>query len=368
MNINRHNYEEFFILYLDNELSQEERSHVELFLQAHPDLAEELAMLQRAKLVPDNELVYAGKETLMINSGHSFITLNNYEEWLLLYTDNELSAEERTAVEKFISLNPAIKQELEVLQKTILQPEKIVYFNKESLYRKEETKRRVVPIRWQRLAAAAILLFALGTSIFYITSHKASGDKSLAGTTGKEPKINKAVPDPDSSLTRNNQKTESIDPNHTGNPAVGIQTKESTTDLVKTTTIKENKVRVPNKEIVKEEPVTAVNNSNPNNLPEPKYNRNINGNIEQQPIAFVDPASTKALTNQQENKPYIDVTPPTSVSFNDRTTEVANDQPEKRSKLRGLLRKVTRTFEKTTNIKATDENDRLLVAGLAIQL
>jgi hypothetical protein len=46
------------------------------------------------------------------------------------------------------------------------------------------------------------------------------------------------------------------------------------------------------------------------------------------------------------------------------------EQPNgKKNKLRGFFRKVTRTFEKRTNIKATDDDDdRLLIAGLAIKL
>ena len=35
--------------------------------------------------------------------------------------------------------------------------------------------------------------------------------------------------------------------------------------------------------------------------------------------------------------------------------------------IRGFLRKVTRTIEKRTNIKATDDDGRLLIAGLAIK-
>ena len=50
MSINRHNYEEFFILYLDNELSSEHRRQVELFVEQHPDLGEELQLLEQTRL------------------------------------------------------------------------------------------------------------------------------------------------------------------------------------------------------------------------------------------------------------------------------------------------------------------------------
>jgi hypothetical protein len=51
MNINRHNYEEYFILYMDNELDSDDRRMVEAFVLQHPDLKEELDILCfRAKL------------------------------------------------------------------------------------------------------------------------------------------------------------------------------------------------------------------------------------------------------------------------------------------------------------------------------
>ena len=48
-------------------------------------------------------------------------------------------------------------------------------------------------------------------------------------------------------------------------------------------------------------------------------------------------------------------------------TETDEDDGRK-NKLRGFFRKVTRTFEKRTNIDPTDNDDRLLVGGLAIKL
>src|ERR1700694_4023430 len=113
MRIDRQNYEEYFILYVDNELTAAQRVLVEEFAQKHPDLEEELVLLYQSTLTPDKNVVFAGKEELLKEESISFVDLSNYEEALLLYVDNELPAEEKLRVEKLAEQNPQIKRELE---------------------------------------------------------------------------------------------------------------------------------------------------------------------------------------------------------------------------------------------------------------
>ena len=63
MNIDRHNYEEYFLLYIDNELSVDQKKQVELFVQENPDLEEELVMLKQSRLIPDDSIVFDRKHS-----------------------------------------------------------------------------------------------------------------------------------------------------------------------------------------------------------------------------------------------------------------------------------------------------------------
>ena len=66
------------------------------------------------------------------------MNLNNYEAYLLLYIDNELSIEERKEVEIFIKANPVYEAELNKLMQTKLPLDHIVFEDKVLLYRFEE--------------------------------------------------------------------------------------------------------------------------------------------------------------------------------------------------------------------------------------
>ena len=166
---------------MDNELSSNDRRMVEAFIQTNPDLKDELDTLLQYKLEPDSTIIYNRKEELLIPlvngiKEEAAISLQNYEEWLVLYTDNELSPAQRIQVENFVATTPAAQKEFEWLQKSKVQPDiAIVFANKKVLYRKEE-KVRALPPRWWRYAAAAVLLLATGLASVIIINNKSNGE------------------------------------------------------------------------------------------------------------------------------------------------------------------------------------------------
>jgi len=367
MTINRHNYEEFFILYLDNELSSADRRQVDLFVQQHPDLGEELQMLQQTRLDSDPSIVFEGKESLMQLPSLELINSNNYEEWLVQYIDNELNDEQNASVEVYAASNPAAGAALDILLKTKLQPENsITFFNKEILYRREEAPvRGIVPVMWWRVAAAVLLLIALTIGGFtFFKNNSATPDKGIAKTKGTQnvttPQIAK-------------EKKEDVEEKSSlaqTNPDQSDEIKNSTpknnneaTFAKKTTNRQENmKTSVEN-----DVPVIAYvgHGKNGNDLPEPTYNPNMAG--APIPTELAD-TEKPGLTNSLENNSHPLVTSASLTSLKNTENPEEGNEPENKTKFRGLLRKITRTFEKTTNIKATDEQDRLLVAGLSIRL
>lgn len=151
--ISRHNYEEFFLMYVDNELSAGERAEVELFVQQNADLAVEFEILQQTVLPPEDRFVFEDKNIL--EKSVNDIGAQNYEEYFLLYVDKELNKNENESVEKFVLQHPQFQDAFTLLKQTVLEPEAITFPDKQSLYRKEE--RRVIPMAWKQFAVAAAL-------------------------------------------------------------------------------------------------------------------------------------------------------------------------------------------------------------------
>jgi len=171
--ITRNNYEELFLLYVDNELSPADRQAVERFVEEHPDLKEEWELLLQCRINPDEMPSFPDKEQLMRSeapgSQPPLIHAGNYEPWFLSYVDNELDTPSRQAVIDFVRRHPEKNSELQRLQRTVSAPDRsIVFPNKELLYRREEGRtRKIAWLPFAGIAAAALILGAVGLLIFH---------------------------------------------------------------------------------------------------------------------------------------------------------------------------------------------------------
>lgn len=162
ININNNNYEAFFLDFWENTLSKDARKMLSQFLEANPELQDEFLDFRDAldiKLDADQSIKYPSKQNLIkpeVISTKS-INQNNFEDFLIGFIENDLTAPQKAEFKEFMSLNSQLVSDLELYRKTILKPEKeFVFPDKESLKQKESGK--LISFWLYATAVAAMLL------------------------------------------------------------------------------------------------------------------------------------------------------------------------------------------------------------------
>lgn len=374
MIINRHNYEEFFILFIDNELDMEERRHVELFVQQNPDLKEELDLLIQTKLIPEPHIVIEDKNELFRTTENTAITMFNYEEWLILYLDNELTASEKTAVESFITSHPGIKTEFEIFSRARLQPEEgIVFSDKDLLYRRSEKVRFIQMRRWK--VAAAILILGIGISTLFILNNRRSSSGPVATHEIKDAGklTNQSVFQKNSEITKNSSLAENDNKNE-----ILIETLQQQPEKIlnpgQENNIPATQKNIPVKLIEplnKEVPLIA-DNSLSNNLPSSLNNPNIKINeVTSVPEIAITEIPSQIVAHQPEIPVVTNTSDQPYINTNDVEKSNVNNagiEDDTNNKSRGLFRKLSRFFERTTKINPANDDDRVLIGVVAVKL
>jgi cytoskeletal protein RodZ len=345
-------------------------------------------MMKQVKLRPD-AISFLGKEALLKPENAGFINETNYEEFFLLYVDGELTAAERREVESFAATKPQFQQELNLLLQTKVEPAHEVVFPDKSLLYKEEKKRPVIVIGWQRIVAvAAMLVLALG--IFWLSGNNTGTEKPdtvVKTETGQQQQGNDAnandatgannatkVNDPNSiAATKEQQsngpgvKSQFADAN---SPApqnqVVVQTKQDKANRQVDANNRKYDAAVKNDQQLAYEPnkvntvtdadegtgkalatveVAGIERNSANNVSTALQTANVNSGV-------------RALGQAVRTVAYIE---------EDDNVYIANTTVDRKNKLRGLFRKVTRVFEKTTNLPAVEEKG-ILIGNLEIAL
>ncbi|MDQ3279727.1 MAG: hypothetical protein M3Q06_15480 [Bacteroidota bacterium] len=339
------NYEEWFVLYMDDELTASEKAAVDNFLLLHPHLQEELELLLSTKL-PADETVFPDKASLQAHA----MRLNTVDEALLLYIDNELSATEQKRVEEKIATDADFRLQHQLLQKTKLDANEIVaYPDKSELYRQPEKVARLFPV-WMRIAVAvAILLFA---SFFFLNNGNHQPVPPVNGMARKDqPKQQEKSALP--SLT--NTVREEATPDEASGAIAQNETKQ----------LGEKTVLATRSQASREE------------APLPVVHRD---NLETAALAKLEPLTTNpsVLTEEQAVALNKIVANPTVTSIQS-TTYNDTEHPEepavtegefkpKKSSAKGFLRKVSRFLERRTGIGTVNADNEILVGAVALKL
>lgn len=362
MNIGRHNYEEFFILYWDNELTADQKKLIESFVQENPDLQDEFRLFGETRFTPDPALLFEEKELLFCEE-NSFINITNYPAWLLSYMDDELTPDQKKMVEQFAAKHPAVQQELNLFQQTKLQPDTdIIFPDKSILYRREE-KARIIRMTWMRVAVAAAILLMAGLITFtLINNNDKSGQAGLATTNTPEKKQEvqrKAaekitVLDQKSAeqILAENKKAKIVLPK----PAISENPIASVTSDNK---LSDNKNNLPKEKRTVETPLIAENTA-PTQADELLYPE-----LKKKSNDALAVADTEKKNNLFDNPTVTERPTPAYTVYNPTADEKTN---EDKGGLKGFLRKATRVFEHRTKIQTTTDDNKLLVGVFAVSL
>ena len=318
-------------------------------MKAHPDLQQDLDLLLQTKL-PIEEISFEEKETLLSTS----MKLNSVDEDLFLYLDNELNETQKKVVEEKLKEDKTFQLQYSQLLKTKpVSLDKIVYPNKKELYRYEE--RKPFPVYWMRIAAAVVVI--LGMGIFLFTYQPKPGIAIADGVEKTQPV--KEINSSSETKTEVAVKTESKEP---VKPTV---IKKGETDdapnIVRTLKKKQQQKQI------EKQPVALPAKA------EPELADNGQKETEQNNVVV----NKKPEVSSQQTINNTPVTPPSITSLNNQTTtsavtavqtDVVKIDNEKKSSLKGFLRKATRFIERRTNISTTNENNELLIGAVALKL
>lgn len=166
--INLHNYEAYFLDYLEGTISVEDRHDLFAFLEQHPELKSQLEIdLDEVSLSPVNAN-FENKATLH-KSEDGEISLNSVETWMLESVEGNLTESKQLELTEFVKKHQ-LEKTMSVYQATVLKPDlNEIFANKQTL---KVSTGIVIPMYMRIAAAAADVALIIGVSVMNTTDNE----------------------------------------------------------------------------------------------------------------------------------------------------------------------------------------------------
>jgi hypothetical protein len=354
--INLENYESYFMLYVDQELSKEEMEMVDAFLIIHPNLQQDFDLLMSTKL-PVESFSF-NKEELMAEH----MQINAVEEDLLLYIDNELGADRKKIIELELASNKDYWMQYQLLAKAKLDAtETIVYPNKEELYHR---KGRVIAIQvWMRVAVAIVVIAFLGILYFTRTKDVKPGE-SIANIQLKENHgKNLKTADPVQHVQQENQNVETVNDHLAASSQTNQIAKQDPVNRLNKRIQKNNTDAVNQQPKINNEP--SVVNPNDDVMAYDDRPANRTTTTATIDVNLID-AQTASINGDRHSE-GLNNSPVTSFLTN-RNTIIDPEPDNHKGSFKGFLRKASRMIEKRTGFDPVNDNGELLIGVVAVKL
>jgi hypothetical protein len=134
MNINRENYEAFFLDYHEGALTEAQVQELMCFLSQNPDLRSEFESFELITLDEAPAELIPGKDLLKKSDTSKEITTSNFDEYCIAMIENELDEAQALAFQSFIKDKPELEKTYKLYLNTKLNRETEISFgNKTSL-------------------------------------------------------------------------------------------------------------------------------------------------------------------------------------------------------------------------------------------
>ena len=163
MDINRNNYEAYFLDFAEGNLSSAEAEIVHRFLKFNPDLLNEFESYTNLTLSPET-IIFPMKDNLKnpLPGKNDLVSADNFDIFCVALLEGDLSDQQAQSFEHFLNENSGYRQQFEFFRKTFIPEVTIKYPNKKGL-----KKSNSIMLPWKifmplAAAAAIALLFLIG--------------------------------------------------------------------------------------------------------------------------------------------------------------------------------------------------------------
>lgn len=166
ININRNNYEEYFLDFHDGQLSPEDENILFSFLAKNPDLKAEFDLVKMDSLIEENKnIVFSNKTAFKKTSILGELTDDNFDELCIAKIEGDLNNYELLMFEEFVR-TISREKDLKLYELTKLSSDTSITFKDKSKIKKQELKVFSLKSNYTIISVAASIIILIALYIF----------------------------------------------------------------------------------------------------------------------------------------------------------------------------------------------------------